>query len=79
MAAMLATQTPFSAESLTLSTADRTSWGAHRALRSELADAERIHRLIGTDTPVAYEPTLERAILPQVDDIAAAILDLATY
>lgn len=54
MAAMLATQTPFSAESLTLSTADRTSWGAHRALRSELADAERIHRLIGTDTPVAY-------------------------
>ncbi len=54
MSAMLATQTPFSAESLDLGTADRTSSGAHRALRRELADAERIHRLIGADTRVAY-------------------------
>ena len=31
------------------------------------------------DTHVAYEPTLEQAILPQVDDILAALVDLATY
>ena len=28
---------------------------------------------------VAYEPTLEDAILPQVDDVLAAILDTAGY
>lgn len=54
MAAMLATQTPLSAESLTLRTAGRTSRGQAAALRVELADAERIHRLIGSDTRVAY-------------------------
>ncbi len=31
-----------------------------------------VTRLGATDTHVAYEPTLERAILPQVDDIVAA-------
>jgi 2-oxoisovalerate dehydrogenase E1 component len=31
-----------------------------------------VDRVAATDTHVAYEPTLERAILPQVDDIAAA-------
>ena len=38
-----------------------------------------VRRIGATDTPVAYEPTLERVILPQVDDIAAALLDLATW
>ncbi|MCU1357937.1 MAG: bfmBAB [Acidimicrobiales bacterium] len=38
-----------------------------------------VRRIGAADTPVAYEPTLERAILPQVDDIAAALLDLATW
>ena len=31
-----------------------------------------IRRVTATDTHVAYEPTLERAILPQVEDIVAA-------
>jgi 2-oxoisovalerate dehydrogenase E1 component len=31
-----------------------------------------VMRVGATDTPVAYEPTLERAILPQVEDIANA-------
>ena len=30
-----------------------------------------VRRVAATDTPVAYEPGLERAILPQVDDILA--------
>lgn len=38
-----------------------------------------VRRIGATDTPVAYEPTLEDAILPQVDGIAAALLDLATW
>ncbi|MGN6695516.1 MAG: transketolase C-terminal domain-containing protein, partial [Aquihabitans sp.] len=38
-----------------------------------------VRRLGATDTPVAYEPTLENAILPQVQGIAAAALDLATW
>ncbi|MCU1497417.1 MAG: bfmBAB [Acidimicrobiales bacterium] len=38
-----------------------------------------VRRIGATDTPVAYEPSLERAILPQVDDITAALWDLATY
>ncbi|HEX2576647.1 MAG TPA: dehydrogenase E1 component subunit alpha/beta [Aquihabitans sp.] len=38
-----------------------------------------VRRIGATDTPVAYEPTLEQAILPQVDGIAAALLDLATW
>jgi 2-oxoisovalerate dehydrogenase E1 component len=38
-----------------------------------------VRRVGATDTPVAYEPTLERAILPQPADITAAITDLATW
>ena len=38
-----------------------------------------ITRVGATDTFVAYEPTLEQAILPQVDDIAAAAKRLADY
>ncbi|MGH9059390.1 MAG: transketolase C-terminal domain-containing protein, partial [Acidimicrobiales bacterium] len=38
-----------------------------------------ISRVGATDTHVAYEPTLEKAILPQVDDIAAAALELLDY
>jgi 2-oxoisovalerate dehydrogenase E1 component len=38
-----------------------------------------VRRIGATDTPVAYEPTLEQAILPQGGDIEAALLDLATW
>jgi 2-oxoisovalerate dehydrogenase E1 component len=38
-----------------------------------------IRRLGATDTFVAYEPTLERAILPQTDGIAAAARKLLDY
>jgi 2-oxoisovalerate dehydrogenase E1 component len=38
-----------------------------------------VRRIGAADTPVAYEPALERAILPQVDDITAALVDLATW
>ncbi|MGH8916936.1 MAG: transketolase C-terminal domain-containing protein, partial [Actinomycetes bacterium] len=38
-----------------------------------------ISRVGATDTHVAYEPTLEKAILPQVDDIAVAARSLISY
>ena len=50
----LATQTPWSAESLNLGTAARTAAASEASLRRELADAERVHALIGADTRVAY-------------------------
>jgi 2-oxoisovalerate dehydrogenase E1 component len=36
-----------------------------------------VRRVTATDTFVAYEPSLEHAILPQVEDIAAAATELA--
>jgi 2-oxoisovalerate dehydrogenase E1 component len=38
-----------------------------------------ISRVGALDTFVAYEPTLEDAILPQVDDIRVAILDVTEF
>jgi 2-oxoisovalerate dehydrogenase E1 component len=38
-----------------------------------------VRRVAATDTWVAYEPTLERAILPQVDDIVTALTAISTY
>jgi 2-oxoisovalerate dehydrogenase E1 component len=38
-----------------------------------------VWRLAALDVPVAYEPTLERAILPQVDDIARDLRSLLAY
>ena len=38
-----------------------------------------IRRVAAIDTHVAYEPTLERAVLPQVDDIHTALLELLKY
>ena len=52
--AMLATQTPWSAESLNLGTAGRTAAASEAALRREVANAERIHAVIGAGTQVAY-------------------------
>ncbi|MEZ5177175.1 MAG: thiamine pyrophosphate-dependent enzyme [Acidimicrobiales bacterium] len=38
-----------------------------------------VRRVGAADTPVPYEPTLERAVLPQVAGIADAIWDLVTW
>jgi 2-oxoisovalerate dehydrogenase E1 component len=38
-----------------------------------------VWRLAALDTPVAYEPTLEQAVLPQVDDIARDLRALLAY
>jgi 2-oxoisovalerate dehydrogenase E1 component len=38
-----------------------------------------VWRLAATDTPVGYEPTLEAAILPQVDDIVRDLRQLIAY
>jgi 2-oxoisovalerate dehydrogenase E1 component len=38
-----------------------------------------VRRIGALDTFVAYCPDLENAILPQVDDLVTAILDLAEY
>ena len=38
-----------------------------------------VRRVAALDTHVAYEPTLEHAILPQVDDIAAAARELLKF
>jgi pyruvate/2-oxoglutarate/acetoin dehydrogenase E1 component len=56
--------------------AEVAAWAA-----SELfADLDGPVRRVGAlDTHVAYEPTLEAATLPQVDDIAAAARDLLAY
>ena len=37
-----------------------------------------VRRVAALDTHVAYEPALEQAVLPQVADIHAALVDLAT-
>jgi len=38
-----------------------------------------VRRVAAIDTHVAYEPTLEDAVLPQIDDIAAAAEELLAY
>jgi 2-oxoisovalerate dehydrogenase E1 component len=38
-----------------------------------------VRRVAAKDTHVAYEPTLEDAILPQVDDIYGAVTDLCAF
>lgn len=54
VAAMLVTQTPASAESLTLGTSAQTPLVSHAALRAELATAAYIRGIIGAHTPVVY-------------------------
>jgi 2-oxoisovalerate dehydrogenase E1 component len=67
------------------------TWGAtvHRGFGAEVAawiadecfedlDAP-VWRLAALDTPVGYEPTLEHAVLPQVDDITRDLRALLAY
>ena len=56
--------------------AEVAAWAAEHCF-TEL-DAP-VKRVAAQDTWVAYEPTLEAVILPQVGDIAAAALDVATF
>jgi 2-oxoisovalerate dehydrogenase E1 component len=56
--------------------AEVAAWVAEHCFES--LDAP-VRRVAAIDTHVAYEPTLENAVLPQVDDIATAIKDLLAY
>jgi 2-oxoisovalerate dehydrogenase E1 component beta subunit len=38
-----------------------------------------VRRLAAPDSPVPFAPSLEKAFIPQVDDVAAALRDLAAY
>ena len=38
-----------------------------------------VRRLAAPDTPVPFSPVLERAFIPQVDDVVAALRELAAY
>ena len=38
-----------------------------------------VKRLAAPDTPVPFSPPLEKAFIPQVDDVAAAVRELAAY
>jgi len=64
---------------------DAKSWGFGAEISARIADElfewldAPVRRLASTDTFVGYAPTLESAILPQLDDIAAAITELAAY
>jgi 2-oxoisovalerate dehydrogenase E1 component len=56
--------------------AEVAAWAAEHCF----ADLDApVRRLAALDCHVPYEPTLEAAVLPQVDDIHAAVVDLATY
>jgi len=56
--------------------AEVAAWAAEHCFTELDAPVRRVAAL---DTHVAYEPTLEDAILPQVDDIHAAVVDLCTF
>ena len=38
-----------------------------------------VRRLSAPDTPVPFAPSLEKAFLPQVDDVVAGLRELAAY
>ena len=64
---------------------DAKSWGFGAEISARIADElfewldAPVRRITSTDTFVGYAPSLEAAILPQVDDIAEAIAELAEY
>ncbi|HSG81821.1 MAG TPA: alpha-ketoacid dehydrogenase subunit beta, partial [Gemmatimonadota bacterium] len=64
---------------------DSLSWGYGAEIAARIADElfewldGPIRRVAAMDTFVAYAPDLEDHILPQVEDVKAAILDLAGY
>jgi 2-oxoisovalerate dehydrogenase E1 component len=56
--------------------AEVAAWAAEHCFTDLDAPVRRVAAL---DTHVAYEPTLEDAILPQVDDIFGALTDLCAF
>ena len=64
---------------------DSISWGYGAELAARISEElyteldGPVRRLAATDTFVGYAPELEDFILPQVDDIRQAILDLAAW
>ena len=38
-----------------------------------------VRRIAAPDSPVPFSPVLEKAFIPQVDDVAAALRELAAY
>ena len=64
---------------------DAKSFGFGAEISARIADEVfewldgPVRRVASTDTFVGYAPRLEEAILPQVDDIAEAIAELAAY
>ncbi len=64
---------------------DAKSWGFGAEISARLADElfewldAPIRRVTSADTFVGYAPSLETATLPQVDDLAEAMVELASY
>jgi 2-oxoisovalerate dehydrogenase E1 component len=64
---------------------DPRSWGWGAEISARIADEVfewldgPVRRVTGKDTFVGYAPRLEETILPQVDDLAAGILELHRY
>jgi 2-oxoisovalerate dehydrogenase E1 component len=64
---------------------DAKSWGFGAEISARIADEVfewldgPVRRIASTDTFVGYAPMLEDAILPQVEDIAEGIAELAGY
>ena len=64
---------------------DARSWGYGAEIAARIGDElfgeldAPVRRVAATDTFVAYHPKLEDEILPQTDDIVAAVRELAAY
>jgi 2-oxoisovalerate dehydrogenase E1 component len=64
---------------------DSLSWGYGSEIAARIADEmftwldAPVRRVASTDTFVAYAPELEDVILPQVDDLERAIVDIASF
>ena len=64
---------------------DVESWGYGAEIAARIADElfeyldAPVRRVAALDTFVAYAPELEDEILPQVDDVQTALIDLARY
>jgi 2-oxoisovalerate dehydrogenase E1 component len=64
---------------------DSLSWGYGSEISARIADEHfteldaPVRRVASTDTFVAYAPELEDVILPQVDDLHDAIVEIAAF